>query len=304
MNNIKRMALMLLLGLFVISAQAQLLYRISGKDLKQPSYIIGTYHFANVHFVDSIPGLKDAMATTQQVYGELDMQDMLSQENIVKYMAAMMLPEGKSLKDVLSAEQLAKLNAFLTTNLGADLTNPMVEQQMGRFTPMALETQLEVASIFKAHPGDFDPQNGLDEYFQKEARQAGKTVGGLETIDFQIKMLFTSQPLERQVEGLMCFIDHNDQQTAQVEDVIKAYYAQDLKKVGEAMDEKFNNECDATEEEKATMIYNRNADWLTKLPAIMKAKPTLVVVGAGHLPGDKGVLEGLRKLGYTVEGVK
>jgi uncharacterized protein YbaP (TraB family) len=40
------------------------------------------------------------------------------------------------------------------------------------------------------------------------------------------------------------------------------------------------------------------------MPAIIAAKPTFFAVGAGHLPGDKGVLDGLRKLGYTVEGVK
>lgn len=51
----------------------------------------------------------------------------------------------------------------------------------------------------------------------------------------------------------------------------------------------------------SALIYNRNADWLRLMPAIMQARPTLFVVGAGHLPGDRGVLEGLRKMGYKVE---
>jgi uncharacterized protein YbaP (TraB family) len=40
------------------------------------------------------------------------------------------------------------------------------------------------------------------------------------------------------------------------------------------------------------------------MPAIMKEAPTFFVVGAGHLPSDRGVLELLRKAGYTVEGVR
>lgn len=49
---------MLLVCAVTLGAQAQLLYKISGNGLKAPSYIIGTYHFADVKFTDSIPGLK------------------------------------------------------------------------------------------------------------------------------------------------------------------------------------------------------------------------------------------------------
>jgi uncharacterized protein YbaP (TraB family) len=36
----------------------------------------------------------------------------------------------------------------------------------------------------------------------------------------------------------------------------------------------------------------------------MAEKPTLFVVGAGHLPGDEGVLELLKAEGYKVKAVK
>lgn len=39
-------------------------------------------------------------------------------------------------------------------------------------------------------------------------------------------------------------------------------------------------------------------------PATMKAAPTFVAVGALHLPGEKGLLNLLKKQGYTVEPVK
>ena len=48
------------------------------------------------------------------------------------------------------------------------------------------------------------------------------------------------------------------------------------------------------------MLDKRNADWLSKLPAIFEQGPTFVAVGVLHLAGDKGVIEGLRKAGYTV----
>ena len=53
------------------SANAQLLWKVSGNGLNQPSYIIGTHHLAPFSIMDSIAGLKKAMNETQQVYGEL-----------------------------------------------------------------------------------------------------------------------------------------------------------------------------------------------------------------------------------------
>ena len=56
-----------------MTVQAQLLYKISGGGLTEPSYIVGTNHTADISFVDSIPGLRRAMNVTQQVYGETKM---------------------------------------------------------------------------------------------------------------------------------------------------------------------------------------------------------------------------------------
>ena len=57
-------------------------------------------------------------------------------------------------------------------------------------------------------------------------------------------------------------------------------------------------------EEYAIMFDNRNADWVAKMPAIMSDKPTFFAVGAGHLPGEKGVLNLLKLAGYEVDAVK
>ena len=72
----KLMIISLALVSMFTSANAQLLYKISGKDLKSPSYIVGTYHLAPVSFVNAIEGIPDALNNTEQVCGELDMEDM------------------------------------------------------------------------------------------------------------------------------------------------------------------------------------------------------------------------------------
>ncbi len=89
-----------------------------------------------------------------------------------------------------------------------------------------------------------------------------------------------------------------------MDDMIKAYFSQNLDEVQRVNDETLNNDCDATDEEKSILVDNRNDAWMKKLPALFKASPTLVAVGAAHLVGEKGLLAQLRKAGFTVEGVK
>ena len=295
--------LMLLLSIVAIGAKAQLLYKISGNGLSIPSYVIGTYHVAPVSFVDSVHGIRQALAAVEQVYGELNMEDELKPENLQKIKAAMTLPEGTTLSSLLSKDEMERLNKRLREVMGTDMTNPMVSQQLNQLSPMTLSTQLSLLNYLKKTPG-FDPTNLFDSYFQKVAKEQGKGVGGLESLDFQIKILYQGQSIERQKELLMCQIDNWDFTEQMADGVIKAFFTQDLNAIKEAVDMKMGNSCDSTPEEEAAMIYNRNANWLQLMPAIMQAKPTHFAVGAAHLPGEKGVLQLLQTAGYTVEAVK
>ena len=294
---------MLLLLMAAVTMQAQLLWKISGNGLQKPSYIIGTYHLAPVSFTDSIKGLKAALDASEQVYGEIVMADLTSPENQQKAQAAMMLPDGQTLDKLFTTDEMTRINALVKSVLGVDMTNPMVAQQLGKLTPYALQVQLGVLIYLKKHPG-FNPNEGFDSYFQKEAAAKGKGVGGLETFDFQINTLYKSATMERQKQLLLCMADNLEFTEEQTENVVKAFFTQDLDGIEKAMDAKLNNTCDGTPEEKETLIYSRNDNWMKQMPEIMKQKGTFFAVGAGHLPGERGLLTQLKKAGYTVEGIK
>lgn len=293
----------IMLTLSILGINAQLLYKISGKDIKKPSYIVGTFHVAPASFVDSIPGLRAAMDESEQVCGELDMKDMMSPEGIKKMMDAMMLEDGKTLKDIFTADEMNRLNAYLRELLTIDLTNPMLEQQMGKMSPAALAQQMTLLAYIKKTPG-FNPQDLIDNSFQKYAQEKQKPIIGLETLDFQINTLFKGKTIERQKELLLCIVDNPKYNEQMLDEMSKAYFALDINKLKELMDEKEHNQCDSTPAENDAIFGKRNRDWLTKMPAIMSAKSTLFHVGAGHLPGDEGVLKLLTNAGYTVEAVK
>lgn len=286
----------------VTYSQAQILYRISGKGLKSPSYIVGTYHLAPSSFADSIPGMRQAVEQTNQVCGELDMMDAFKPENTAKLLKAQMLPEGTTLSSLLTAEQLERLNALLLDVMGSNLNDETFAAQMDKMTPTALSTTLSLQSYIK-RTESFNPMELIDNYFQMLALQNGKAIKGFETVDFQMGILF-GESLEKQVNDLMCMVDHFEETYEMVNRITTAYFSQNLKQIEDAMEEESKVECGTTDEDEDRLINNRNSNWLEMMPSMMTEQPTLFVVGAGHLCGEKGVLKLLEKAGYTVEGVK
>lgn len=285
---------------FYGSANAQLLYKISGNGLKSPSYIVGTYHLAPASFADEIKGMQDAFAAVEQVYGEVDMLD--SQAEQIAMMQAMMLPEGKYIDDMFSAEEMERINAYMRENMRMDFTNSMLREQLGRMRPSVLTMQMALLQFMKITP-NFNPNDLIDSYFQKEARKSGKDVGGLETAEFQLELLYGESTDEEEREALLRLVDENEAMLAEMQAMTDAYFSFDMKSIHQLTIQSVET-GEMTPEEFAEMFTDRNRRWVEAMPAIMAAKPTLFVVGAGHLPSKEGVLELLKAEGYKVKAVK
>ena len=298
----KTLLLAALIVSFAFNAQAQLLYRISGKGLESPSYIVGTYHLAPASFADSIPGMNEAIENTQQVCGELDMMDAFKPENAARMMQAQMLPEGVTLSSLLTAEERTRLNALLLEVIGTNLDDEAYAAQVEHVNPVTLSTTLSLAAYIKKAES-FNPMELLDNYFQMLALQNGKSVKGFETVDFQMDVLYGSE-LPKQVEDLMCLVDHFEESAQLVDRITSAYFSQNFQQLEAILEEEMEGPCAASPEEEAALLDNRNHNWIKIMPDMMAEKPTLFAVGAGHLCGEQGVLKLLQGLGYTVEGMK
>lgn len=293
----KKTLLFVLLFCITLGAKAQLLWKISGNGLDRPSYVIGTHHLAPLSIKDSIASLQQVIDQTEQVYGELVMEDATNPESVMKMQQAMVLPADTTLKSLYTQAQYDTIASVVKTYLGVDLA------LFDKLKPAAVSTQLALALAMKSLKG-FNPQEQLDTWFQTQARQAGKKVGSLETIDMQVNVLYNSQTLARQALLLHCAATHIEQGIDQTLRMTNAYMKQDLDGFLSIIEEKINNSCDSTPEEQEALIYGRNANWARQLPEIMKQTPTLFVVGAGHLPGPKGLLNLLQEQGYRVEAMK
>ncbi|WP_276880345.1 TraB/GumN family protein [Bacteroides heparinolyticus] len=293
----KKIISLLLLICLVQSAHAQLLWKISGNGLEKPSYVFGTYHLSPLGIKDSIAALPQAVNETTQVYGEVVMSEMMSPAFMQSMQQQMMMPKDSTLQSLFTPEQYEEVGKVIKENMMVDIA------MLAQLKPAAITQQLAVILYMRHTPG-FNPQEQLDNYFQQQAQQQGKKVGGLETVQSQIDILFNSQTLKRQAELLHCMAHDIDRTVGQVKRVIAAYEKQDLNVVLQLLAERHGDACDPLPGEMEALIDNRNKAWAEKMPAIMSEAPTLFVVGAGHLPGDNGLLNLLQQQSYTLEALK
>lgn len=277
------------------------LWKISGKNLKEPSYVLGTHHLIDTTFLETVKGYEEAFNRSNVIIGEIDMEN--KEQMMLEVQGALLIGEGeKGYKEVLSDEEFKKLNSDLLQHLGVPLT-PFLQAK-----PALLSTLL-AAKLHQMVEPSFNPQTfvPIDEHIQKKARTNGKAVAGLETVQDQIEALF-SDPFEQQLKELLCALNEMDLGEITYKKLNQYYKSGDLYSLYKLMEEEDpsvpRSACPMTKDKKDKVLTNRNNNWIKQLPKLLKANPSFIVVGAGHLAGKDGILYQLNKLGYKVEAMK
>ncbi len=145
----------------------------------------------------------------------------------------------------------------------------------------------------------YDPRYGADNYFLSKA-SGRKKILELESVDEQMNLL---AGLSEQEQELLLLLTLKDLQTAarEVDQAVRAWKSGDTKGMEAVMTKSLKDDPKlAPIHEK--LIVERNGKMVSTVEAYLKSKGTyFVVVGAGHLTGEKGIIEVLRKKGYPVE---
>lgn len=290
----KALLVMALTAVIATAAHSQLLWKVADNNTGKTSYIFGTHHFAPLSLLDSIKGLNAALQNADKVYGELDMQAAMDPSALMGMQQMMMAPADSTIDKVLTTKQLADLN-MAWAKYGTDQI-PL--NALYVLKPAGLSTQLAALMSAKVLP-DINVGQGIDNELQVRARKAGKQVAGLETMEFQTNMLL-GDPISKQAEDLVETIEDIDAEAGKLVRLTNAYLNQNYKDIETICAESVLKNPESAEK----MIISRNNNWMKQLEPEMKNTNLLVVVGAGHLVGDKGILNQLKKAGYTVTPVK
>ncbi len=290
----KKIILSLATLIIALSGNAQILYKVSGNGAKGDSYVMGTHHLAPISILDSLESFNSAINSVDAVYGEIDQSEMNSPQTQQKMMMAAMAPTDSTLSKVFTKEQFDSIDNVLKKYSGGQVALNMLEPMI----PTLVSQQLAILINMQVIP-NFNPMQQLDTHVKAIGAQAGKEVNGFETVEFQINVLF-GDPISEQAEDLLESIHKEDMMKSFSFDLYNAYITQDIEKVRQLM---IDPDLGLEPEDEAKMLTNRNVNWVNQLKTILPQKSVFVCVGAGHLPGENGVLNLLRQAGYTITPV-
>lgn len=287
----KRTLMFIALVAASFTANAQLLWKVSGNGAEKPSYIFGTHHVATSSICEKIEGFEQAYQNVDQVIGEVETAKMNDQKVMMQMMPMMMMPDGQKLSSLYTDTEIEIINTCLQEKLGPSFNLDAFEVMK----PAVLSSTLQVLLSMEHFP-ESSKEEGVDSYLQSIAVADGKKVGGLETVEFQVDILY-NEDLEKQAEDLLEMAKDTDSGIEQLEELAEIYRSQDMKRISKMIKK------GATKKELEKLLYGRNRNWIEQMKVIIPETPTMFVVGAGHLPGKNGVLDLLEKAGFDIEPV-
>ena len=291
----KKLSVGLIVSLVTMTSLAQsgtgnntLLWKISGNGLEKPSYLYGTIHMLCADDAVLSKNMKKIIEDCDEVYFEVDMDNLFE---MVGAMNKMKMKGDTTLKDLLTEEEYDKVKAYFDFK-GSMLPFSMLET----YKPMLAASTLQEGAM------PCDNTAMMEQVIMQEAKIYKKKINGMETMSYQAGVL-DSIPYKLQAQQLLSYIETAGKDSIgdkQMEDMFKAYNNQDLQKLEELMIETDAGMAGFTD----ILLYHRNQNWVKKLKTLLPQKSILVAVGAGHLPGEKGVINLLRKEGYKVTPVE
>lgn len=248
-------------------------------------YLAGSIHLLPSQESTLPPAFNHAYADSARLVMELDLgtlDPLAAAEWLTEHGA---LPPGTSLRTVLGEQRYGRVNAA-AMDLG--LPAEVLERQ----APWVVA--IELADLEYVHLG-FDPQQGVEEQLVHRAQADGKPTAGLETLDAELAGL-AALPREDQLRLIDQTLDELKDSPEEMREVLSAWRQGDAAKLAALLSREYR----AFPALYRPLVTVRNQSWLPQIEQLLKGNGnTLVVVGALHLVGDGGLLELLRKDGYT-----
>lgn len=282
----------LLIGILIVTMGQQtgsrkypsLLWEISGNGLKAPSFLFGTMHVSS----------KMAFHLSDSFYNSLRAVDVVALElDPVRWQDQMYLMQDKQRKLRLFSQQFP---ADYVNEKSYQLENydPLLRRALSE-EPTALNSLL-----YRTYrpQSDFEEDTYLDLYIFQTGRKMGKRSTGVEDF-FQTEKLIMEAYQDMATEKKKKTAMYDDMSSYElVRKSQDAYRKGDLDQLDSL--EKLTQRSEAFMEK---FMYVRNEIQAHSIDTILRRHRLFAGVGAAHLPGERGVIELLRKKGYTLRPV-
>lgn len=250
--------------------------------MARPSYLYGTMHLTDKRLFQLGDSVYKAIEQTDGFAAELDMDHigtLLVNEFLQKEENSKSI-EPKKIKDLVDDKTWHLYSKQLETKLGKSAD------------------QLTVKDLDKAESRMYrdafrkgDMPTFLDAWLFGQARSQGKWVGGIEDMEDQTEFM-DREKVEEKIQSALTEEYGSDA----MEKFIRIYSSQNLDSISYFM---YGTEGSG----KDYLMVKRNIKMARRMDSLSAIRSMVFAVGAGHLPGDSGVIALLRKRGFTVTPV-
>ncbi len=281
----KLIYILLFLPIFCFSQTPKtLLWKIEGKNLKEPSYLYGTMHVKDNRAFQFGDSVKIAFDSSKLFALELNLDSV----NQLSAMMAMMMSGDTTLKTLLSKKKYKKVNDAFKAKTGMSLA------LMNKIKPVFVSVMLS-ENDYKNDKSVF-----VDQHFFNLAKEQKKIIKGVETMEEQVSV-FDKVPLKEQAKQLYLATqvkEDTSKTNKESKKLIDAYAEGDLDALL-----KMTTDSKMSDQMNKDLIVNRNIVMAKRIGQMIQTHNSFIAIGAAHLPGNMGVIELLKKDGYSVNPV-
>ncbi len=270
-----------------VHAQESLLWEIKSPKSNVKSYLFGTYHLVGASYLESHLKVQNAYKGAKTVVVEM----VLDSTKLMQFAQAGIMPT--SLTTLVDSADYYLIKSSFESLMGMDMTF------LNMLKPASLSAIYAISLAEKSTPVDFKYEGmPIDQYFAVDGKKKAKEIVALEDMMEQARILYDSDPVEKQAEDLVNMLRDTAEAMDVTAQIIEAYIKEDL----DAMSE-LGREWSEEYGEMTALLDDRNVKWMPTLKNVFNKGNAFVAVGALHLPGDAGLLALLREAGYKVTPV-
>ena len=267
-------------------SQKSFLWKIQSKT--STVYVLGSLHFAKKEIYPLNQKIENGFDQSDSLVVEANVND-IQKIDIQKLMESVFYPADDTLEKHVSSETYERIKKE-TSGLGIPLE--LVNKQKPWFLAMTL-VSLESIKL------GLDPNLGIDKYFLSKA-EGKKKILELESLEYQISLLSGFSDKDQELFLIYTLKDLHVMEQ-EVSPLIQAWVSGDAQGM-ESILARSVSEDKRLSAILEKLIFERNRRMVSKIEDFLRTKETyFVIVGAGHLVGDQGILKLLGGKGYLIE---
>ena len=258
---------------------------------KATVYLMGSIHFADKSFYPLRKEIEDVFKKSDTLVVELDINKidhnaynrLLVEKGIYK--------DGSTIKDAISEKTWLQLEQRLEQlKISYD--------DVKSYRPGILVLTLTAMQVMQM---GFDPGLGIDAHFLNKAASdaPAKKIIELETLEQQVNLFLNIPNGDLLLKESLYSLDESELMMA---DMVRYWKTGDKEKMNKMLFEDALNEYPAFSAIYDSLFYERNHQMVSKIDEMLKQQGSyFVVVGSGHLIGEKGIVNALKEKGYKIK---